>query len=244
MFYLGHGYQFHYDTAAKNLAGLESGLSFKEDGTVKKITIPNLTQLDPSGMAERYRTTVENIKEKTDFELTIQPGSLLDLRWNQRKLPILKIAGHPFFVDIAANRLRPKDDFKSKGISLDQINGYYDRLAHAYIFPYNPKTHEFQEIDHLSITELPKDIIVVKFSHLQLLDRVGWNVKYGFAPFYCIREKEFQMQFKAQTLPWAQTNIPTSIKLNLAQKQMHQENAHPRKKPPPEPLQKKRRRKL
>lgn len=177
MFYLGHGYQFHYDTAAKNLAGLESGLSFKEDGTVKKITIPNLTQLDPSGMAERYRTTVENIKEKTDFELTIQPGSLLDLRWNQRKLPILKIAGHPFFVDIAANRLRPKDDFKSKGISLDQINGYYDRLAHAYIFPYNPKTHEFQEIDHLSITELPKDIIVVKFPHLQLLDRVGWNVR-------------------------------------------------------------------
>lgn len=28
MFYLGHGYQFHYDTAAKNLARLESGLSF------------------------------------------------------------------------------------------------------------------------------------------------------------------------------------------------------------------------
>lgn len=224
MFYLGHCYQFHYDATAKNFAGLDSASRFKEIETVKKITIPNLTELDPSRMAERYHTTVENIKGKSDFELTIQAGSCLDLRWNQKLLPILKIAGHSFFVDIAANKLRPKDDFASKGIGLDQITDYYDRIAHAYIIPYNPKTREFQEIDHLSITQLPTEIIVVKFPHLQELDRVGWNIKYGFAPFYCIKEKEFQMHFKAQTLPWEETNIPSSIRLNLEQKRQHEKN--------------------
>ncbi|UUW07267.1 hypothetical protein NLG42_14255 [Flavobacterium plurextorum] len=226
MFYAGHTYQFDYDINTRNLAGIESAFDFKENVTIKKITIPNLTQLDPLRMAQRYNTTVENIKGKTDFELTISPGSLLDLRWNQRILPILKIAGHPFFVDIAGNKLRPKDDFKSKGIGLDQINDYYDRIAHAYIIPYNPKTHEFQEIDHLAITKLPEEIIVVQFPHLQELDRVGWNVKYGFPPSYCIRENEFLMDFKSRTLPWAETNIPNSIKRNLEEKR-NQKNIAP-----------------
>lgn len=79
MFYAGEVYQFDYDVNTKNLAGIESAFDFKENDTIKKITIPNLTQLDPLRMAQRYNTTVENIKEKTDFELTISTGSLLDL---------------------------------------------------------------------------------------------------------------------------------------------------------------------
>ena len=223
MLYVGDGYEFHYDTSTKNKATFGAVSDFLNDKHILRTKIPNLTELDPAGMAKRYNQTVENIKGKTDFELTLKPGSLLDLRWNQKILPILKIEGHPFFVDIAGGKLRPKDDFKSKGIGLEQISGYYDRYAHSYIIPYNPKTHEFQEIDHLSILELPKEIIIVKFPHLQELDRVGWNVKYGFGPAHCINEKEFQLHFKAVTLPWKETNIPDSIKLNLEQKKMQQD---------------------
>jgi len=224
MLYTGQGYHFHYDTVNRNLAAFGTAGDFTETKGVREITIPNLSDLDPDRMAQRYNQTIENIKGKTDFELAIKPGSLLDLRLNQRILPTVEIAGHSFFVDTAMDRLRPKDDFRSKGIPLEKISEYYDRTAHAYIIPYNPATHEFQEIDHLAITELPKEIIVVKFPHHQELDRVGWNVKYGFAPVHCIKEQDFQMHFKALTLPWQETNIPHSIKLNLEEKKLQKEN--------------------
>lgn len=224
MLYVGDGYQFHYDSSTKNKATFGAVSDFLNNKHILRVKIPNLTELDPAGMAKRYNLTVENIKSKTDFELTIQPGSLLDLRWNKKILPVLKIAGYPFFVDMVRGRLRPKDDFICKGIGLEQIRDYYDRYAHSYIIPYNPKTHEFQEIDHLSIVELPKEIIIVKFPHLQQLDRVGWNVKYGFGPAHCIKEEEFKLHFKAHTLPWEETNIPDSIKLNLEEMKLQQKN--------------------
>lgn len=239
MLYVGDGYEFHYDTSTKNKATFGAVSDFLNDKHILRTKIPNLTDLDPAGMAKRYNQTIENIKGKTDFELTLKPGSLLDLRWNQKILPVLKIEEHPFFVDIAGGRLRPKDDFKSKGIGLEQIKDYYDRYAHSYIIPYNPKTHEFQEIDHLSIVELPKEIKIVKFPHLQELDRVGWNVKYGFGPAYCIKEEEFKLHFKAVTLPWEKTNIPDSIKLNLEEKRIQQNE-----KLPDIPFQEPKRRKL
>ncbi len=51
----------------------------------------------------------------------IQPGSLLDLRLNKGMLPTLDIAGHTFYVDLRMNKLRPKDDFISKGIDFTEI---------------------------------------------------------------------------------------------------------------------------
>lgn len=244
MLYTGSGYNFHYDINTKNLAAFESFTDLTNNRHIKNISIPNLTALDPQGMANRHNQTVEYIKAKTDFELTLTPGSPLELRWNKKILPKLSISGHPFFVDIAAGKLRPKDDFKSKGISLEQISEYYDRFAHAYIIPYNPKTHEFQEIDHLKITELPKDIIVVKFPHLQELDRVGWNVKYGFGPAHCITQDQYQLHFKAQTLPWEKTNIPNSIKLNLEEKRIQDKNKPSDEIRPDNPLTLKKGRKL
>lgn len=244
MLYVGDGYLFHYDTSTKNAATFGAVSDFLNDKHILRIKIPNLTELDPAGMANRYGQTIENIKGKTDFELTIKPGGPFDLRWNRKILPILNIAGYPFFVDIAAGRLRPKDDFKSKGIELEQIREYYDRCANAYIIPYNPKTHEFQEIDHLSILELPKEIIVVKFPHLQELDRVGWNVKYGFGPAHCINENQYRMHFKAVTLPWEKTNIPRSIKLNLEEKRIQQKDDPAKEKLSDMPQNPSKRRKL
>lgn len=232
MFYSPRGYSFHYDTSTKNLATFEAVSDFTSNYQLKDISIPNLTELDPLRMAERYNLTIENIKGKTDFELNIKPGSLIDKRWNKKQLPILKIAGHPFFVDLALNKLRPKDDFKSKGIDFDQISEYYDRSVQAYIIPYNPRTHEFQEIDHLTISELPKDIIVVRFAHQHELDRMGWNVKYGFGPFHGITDQEIQLHFNARTLPWCQTNIPHSIRLNLEEKNIRESNSSASIKPP------------
>lgn len=220
-----NGYHFHYDSRTKNLASLQEINNPGGAVHIKLLSMPDLTHFGPpAGISQNLNRTADNRTGSNDAELDMQQGSLFDLRWNRKILPRLTIAGHTFFVDTAAGKLRPKDDFKSKGISLDQISSYYDRSAKAYIIPYNPRTRQFQEIDHLKITELPKDILVVKFPHLQELDRVGWNVKYGFGPAHRITDKEFRLHFRAHTLRWEQTNIPSSIKLNLEQKRNQQKN--------------------
>ncbi len=66
------------------------------------------------------------------------------------------------------------------GIKFSEILNYYDEDKRTYTIPYNPKTHEFQEPDYRNIKDLPKDIIAVEFPSERLLDRIGWNRKYGF----------------------------------------------------------------
>ncbi|WP_313410981.1 hypothetical protein [Sphingobacterium multivorum] len=152
--------------------------------------------------------------EKELQTINIEPGSLLDLRLNKGILPTLDIAGHTFYVDLQMDKLRPKDDFKSKGINFTEIKDYYDRDKRAYIIPYNPTTHEFQQDDVSAITELPKDIIIVQFPGQYDLDIVGWYRKHGNSLTNQYLE---QMHFEARTLPWIETNIIEHIKHNVAE---------------------------
>lgn len=156
---------------------------------------------------------MENIN---DFE----PGSPLDLRWNKGILPTLDIAGHTFYVDILMDKLRPKDDFKSKGISFTEIKDYYDRDRRAYVIPYNPTTKELQQDNVFKMTELPKDTIVIQFPHQLELDAVGWYKKHG-TPF--LRQQFPQLHYQARTLPWEETNVIEHIKRNVAEQLLPKE---------------------
>ena len=104
---------------------------------------------------------------------------LYDLSVNKGILPTINIASHTFYVDLQMNKLRPKDDFLSKGIDFTEIKDYYDRDRRAYVIPYNPKTREFQQDDVSKMTELPTDIIIVQFPNQYEMDIVGWNRKHG-----------------------------------------------------------------
>jgi hypothetical protein len=146
--------------------------------------------------------------------INIELDSLLDLRLNKGILPTLDIAGHTFYVDLQMDKLRPKDDFKSKGINFTEIKDYYDRDRRAYVIPYNPITHEFQQDDVSAMTELPKDVIIVQFPNQYELDIVGWNKKYDNSS---INQDVKQMHFEARTLPWVDTNLIEHIKRNVAE---------------------------
>lgn len=144
----------------------------------------------------------------------IEPGSLLDLRLNKGILPTLDIAGHTFYVDLRMNKLRPKDDFISKGIDFTEIKDYYDRDRRAFVIPYNPTKREFQQDDVSKMTELPTDIIIVQFPNQYELDIVGWNRKHNNS----IAGTDLkQMHFEARTLPWVDTNVIEHIKRNVAE---------------------------
>lgn len=157
-----------------------------------------------------------NMQQINDLE----PGRLFDLRVNKGLLPTIDIAGHTFYVDLHMNKLRPKDDFRSNGIGFDEIREYYDRERRAYVIPYNPTTHEFQQDDVFKMTQLPKDTIIVQFPHQHELDIVGWNRKHGITSS---KREVARMHFEARTLPWKDTNLIEHIKRNVAEQLLPKE---------------------
>lgn len=215
MHYAGErGYSFHYDLNKKNFPDIDRIIEFGLPQGTPEIRIPELKSMDAVGMAKKYNVSLEAVKAKGDFELSIKPGSLHDLRLNKGILPTLDIAGHTFYVDLRMNKLRPKDDFKSKGINFTEIKDYYDRDRRAFVIPYNPTTREFQQDDVSALTELPKDIIIVQFPGQYDLDIVGWDKKHGNS---LTTQYLKQMHFEARTLPWAETNLIEHIKRNVSE---------------------------
>lgn len=204
----GRGYVLEYSPQEKNIPSL-----FSSTMTVS-VTIPEMVALDPEGMSEKYGVPLEMFATKNDFDLMVDQTALKE-RFSGL-LPIVDIAGHPFYVDLRMDMLRPKDDFLSKGIVFSKIEDYYVDEKEIYSIPYNPKSHEFQEIDFSSITEIPQDIIVVSFPHETILDPVGYNRKHGLDELANLKQTNLKSHFKAGQVSWKDTGIVEAIRENKA----------------------------
>ncbi len=202
------GYAFDYSLQDKNIPSLIS------NGEETSVKIPELVMLDPAGMAEKYKLTPEELENKTDFDLMVDQTAFND-RTQKGMLPTINIEGHTFYVDIRMDMLRPKDDFLSKGIVFDEIDHYFSEEANAYIIPYNPKIHEFQELDYDSILELPKDLIAVQFPFQRELDPIGWNRNGGWNIKEDLKRIGLKSHFEAKIIPWKETFLPQIITENL-----------------------------
>ncbi|AIM38393.1 hypothetical protein KO02_18130 [Sphingobacterium sp. ML3W] len=202
------GYAFDYSLQDKNIPSLIS------NGREILVKIPELVVLDPAGMAEKYKLSLEELKNKTDFDLMVDQTAFDD-RIQKGMLPTIEIQGHIFYVDIRMDMLRPKDDFMSRGIVFDEIDHYFSEEANAYIIPYNPKTREFQELDYDSILEFPKDLIAVQFPFQRELDPIGWNRNGGWNIKEDLKRIGLKSHFEAKTIPWKETYLPQMITENL-----------------------------
>ncbi|MEG1025009.1 MAG: hypothetical protein RSF34_11090 [Flavobacterium sp.] len=142
-------------------------------------------------------------------------AAVFDMRVNKGILPTIEIAGHTFYVDIRMDKLRPKDDFLSNGISFSEIENYYNDEKELYIIPYDPKNKELGKIDYETITEIPKDLIVVKIPSIHKLDPVGWNRQYGYDLKNGIEKSVLQISFKAKSGKWEDIYVPQQIRENI-----------------------------
>ncbi|RKT01795.1 hypothetical protein [Chryseobacterium defluvii] len=210
----------------KNMHENESGYSFyynkdliKEDNCIfatvfTEFEIPDFVQIDPVGIAKRYGLTIDEVKGKTDFDIMVDQKAF-DLRINKGMLPTINIAGHTFYVDLRMKMLRPKDDFLSNGIHFEEIDDYFSEERNAYLIPYNPKTHEFQEFDWEKCTAFPKDIIAIEFPFQKYLDPIGWNRLGGWNPKDELKHIGLKSHHQAKVIPWEQTELKDIIKENL-----------------------------
>jgi hypothetical protein len=203
---LGDSYQFWYGLQEKNIPHLYSS---NEKITV---TIPELVKLDPQGMADKYNSA--DITGKSDFDLMVDQDALRK-RIRLGQLPTVDIAGHIFYADARIDLLRPKDDYTTMGICFSEIKHYFDEEKNGYIIPYNPATHQFQELDYDTITEYPKELLAVEFPHEYTLDPVGWNRANGFDETQNLKKTGLRLEFTSRTIPWNETGIDDTIKENL-----------------------------
>lgn len=234
---VGDGYTFEYSLKDKNLPSL-----FNNDSTTVKI--PEFVKLDPIGMAERCGFKLEDIEGKTDFEVMVDQKAF-DMRVNKGMLPTIDIAGHTFYVDIRMDMLRPKDDFASKGIVFDEIDHYFSEERNAYLIPYDPKKHEFRELDY-NLLSVPKDLIAVEFPFQRELDPIGWNRQGGWDIKDDLKHIGLRSHFQAKTVPWNETFIRDIIKENLEKvKEKSEKEKQPNKSvTPPKDQQRKKGRKM
>ncbi|MBS0027250.1 hypothetical protein ACTJJ0_12355 [Chitinophaga sp. 22321] len=213
---VGNGYSFEYSRREKNLPSL-----FNMESVT--VTIPEWVLLDPVGMAQKYGLTPETLKGKTDFELMVDQEAL-DYRINKGMLPTVDIAGQLFYVDLRMDMLRPKDDFLSKGIVLSEIGSYHLGESDEYLIPYNPKTHEFQEIDLGKITEYPKDLIAAKFPSEWKLDPIGWNRLTRVDWHDGLKHTGLRSHCNAEIIPWEKTVLRDVIRENRERENKQTEN--------------------
>lgn len=220
---VGDGYTFQYSRRDKNVP-------FTFNSECVSVKIPEFVKMDPIGMAGKYN--IDDVTGKTDFDLMVDQEAF-DKRVKEGMLPTVDIAEHIFYVDLRMDMLRPHDDFLSRGIVFDEIENYFSDEVNAYLIPYNPKTHEFQELNYESITDFPKDLIAVQFPFQKDLDPIGWNRENGRDLKEGLKYTGLQSHFEAKIVPWEETGIREVIKENL--KRQNKEMG--KKKPAVRPVQ-------
>jgi hypothetical protein len=202
----GTHYTLNYDPESKNLPGLFG------KNTVG-VEIPQMVKLDPEGMATHYSLSVDELKGKTDFEIIVNQD-LVALR-EKGALPIIDIAGHPFYVDLRMDSLRPKDDFRTMGIQFSEIDHCLFEDERVYRFTYDPASHSYVDIDVNRITAVPKDLIIVEVPYKSTLDPIGYARWLGIDSKDMLREHPPQAEMKARIVPWSETPIAKLIERNL-----------------------------
>ena len=190
------------------------------DGQVKVIEVPQLSALDPLGMAEKYGCTPEEIKDKPDFELIVDQEALV-LR-KTGKLPLIEISGEPFVVDIRMEELRHAEHWY-QNLSLKQMELTPD--GWHYTAFYNPAERKLADIDP-KLTEFPDNVVYIKIPNELGLDPVATAREYGMDEREVLRRYPIQKGLKAEVIPLSETNIPAMIQRNReALQQEHRENA-------------------
>jgi hypothetical protein len=115
------------------------------------------------------------------------------------RLPIIDIAGYPFFVEVRLGLIRPKDDFTTMGLELNSGIRRQDEEGN-YLFYYDAASHK--EVKGISdIAMLPKDVVLLKIPHEYKLDPVAMARMDGFEDTAYLRQYPLNMYTVAQTIP-------------------------------------------
>lgn len=205
MLYAPDGYYFNFDANEKRILIINK----KEDA---KLRMPHLCTMIPDKVASHYGLDSYDLHTKTDYEIMIDKQPVFDRQMG--KLPTVEIAGNSYIVDFESRSLRSVLNDNIDEIKFSDLMSYYDLKLKTAVFPYNPETMKIQDFDSSTITEVPKDIVLVKLPHHLELDPVGAYRSSKTSIKDVLHFMPQKSVTKAQIIEWKDTKLPERIKEN------------------------------
>jgi len=201
MRYEKDGYYFNYDRAARNLPELKR----LNNGDVVLAKVPHMSQLDPEKMASKYGKQIDDVKDRPDLEVIIDQNALA-VRLSGRQVLVV-IQDQEFYFNSHFNILSPKDDFRTPGINLNDLE-YLPQIQEGVLqFVLDPRINHISDIDPRKITEVPAHLTVVEIPDLKHLDPVGYSRKTGWDLNEILREVPVKMHHTAKIISWKELGI-------------------------------------
>jgi hypothetical protein len=195
-----------------------------DQSRVMVIDIPQMTALDPEGMAVTYGVPMAQLTGKADFEVIVNP-ELLQARL-AGQLPTIEIADELFNLDLRLRELRHMQDPSLK-ISLRSFN--LSKEGNHYEAAYHPVSRQVVQIDP-QLTEFPEGVIMIRLPNEIRLDPVSVARQYGIDEKEFLRRYPIQSNLIAEIIPLGETNVPAMIRRNREQLQQEHNDIKQRTK--------------
>nr|WP_199077435.1 hypothetical protein [Pedobacter sp. ASV19] len=194
------------------LAMEDHGTHYRIDYNINdafNVDIPPLKVLDPEGMSAKYGCSIDEMKDKTDFEIMVDQQALHNRLLGA--LPQIDLYGDTFYVDWRLKELRAKDDFAAVPLNLKAMEMNSDGTA--YICLYHIPTKSEYQLD-VAATKLPKDVVFLEIPYELKLDPVGVAREHGLKDTTFLRRFPIQKELKARVTLLSQTALPKIIENN------------------------------
>jgi hypothetical protein len=205
-------YEFGYDPLKKTW--MRRQLSAGGDVPGNYAILPQMKDLDPQGMAEKYGKTIAEISVSCDYELQVGQYPFRE-RLEKGRLPVIDIAGHPFSANMYLGKLHPQGGLLRDGISMDDV--FEHHLVHTFFY-HIPTQKEYQlpEGETAGMTSLPKDVVLVMLPGPARLDPVGLAIRHGVPLDTYTKKYPLIMYHKATVIPLAFTPLAEQVKFRRA----------------------------
>jgi len=178
-----------------------------------KFYVDQMVKLDPEGMALKYGISKDDLPEN-DHDMLIT-STILHSRIDNGELPIFRIVSDDFYVVLRAEQLRPVNDWK-KPIDLNTAHRTVDGRI---IFFYDRIQNSIVQVPD-SITELPKNLVMILLPNEVILDPVGCGSLLKGNPFAFLDKFPPQQKLEARVFPVEESYLPQLIHNNLKAAEM------------------------
>tara|TARA_R110002096_G_scaffold86792_2_gene199557 strand:+ start:42866 stop:44167 length:1302 start_codon:yes stop_codon:yes gene_type:complete len=164
------------------------------------VEIPRIGKIDPEGMCRKYGCSLQDINQKSDFEIMVNQD-IYSRRLNREPVTI-DLAGKIYEVDTKNNSLRPQDGTGNDIFLNDFYHDYYNDDAQVYLLFYDIRENKVVDVMRDGSREKTENRIILEVPHLYTLDPIGANREFGYNPEHGLMYGNLKMNHIAKPVPW------------------------------------------
>lgn len=208
-------YEFEYSRLSKNFHALHSypwstpvDMAKAQSSPINDlpitVRIPCIGTIDPQGICRKYGCTLQDLAEKTDFEIMVDKDVFIK---RMDGVPVtIDFPGRSFEADVANNCMRPQDGL-GEPVYLNAYQEYFSIDRQAYHLFYNTAEHKVEDPFRDGTLEKNSDCVILEVPRLSDLDPIGANMVNGVHASYGLMYRKLAMKYEPQIVPWEEYSI-------------------------------------